>query len=86
MGVRPWEAESFVAVVPAHDVRRTSVLATYLEDLPLAAGRADGVTLHDEPIACLGLHRDHLFLLSVVPTIVLSDTIGKGRHSLSRNR
>jgi hypothetical protein len=50
-GVARREAQALMAVVvPAHQVRRTSVLTVHLEDLAVPIRFGDMTTLHDHPV------------------------------------
>ena len=53
--VRAREEQALLARVgPAHDVRRTAVVVTYLDDLRIPLRLPDVVAVDDQTISCLG--------------------------------
>jgi hypothetical protein len=55
--VRSWEDLGFMAIFPAHEVGRCSVLAKYLEDLGVALRLPLMMPANDQAIARLGPQR-----------------------------
>src|SRR4051812_37833424 len=59
-GIRAREEESFVlAVLPAHDIRRSAVVASHLKDHAVAIVLSQVMALDDDLVALVRLH-DHL--------------------------